>query len=287
MQRLPSYFLVLAIFLAGAAIAPSDARAGSSDKPEITAQGFDIVEVQDGLLGEFGRLRIRIEAPNRIQELHVEERSFEVELATTLDRSNFARFGIEKRVRNRQDVTLNFENYINEKLGTEGSYSFQIRVRDGKGQSAEAALLVKVQRERTVAQDTVTDAHRVRSKGFSFKRVGPGSVAGAEDFGLTWRTIEPAEVVIEITGTADKPLKLIELRSSDYDGIMTREHLGASTKLAEQAQRIVLKTSKNKAAGRVFAVVGDDQTLVFKIKESTTTLSEQGTTLTLEGELKH
>lgn len=282
MQRVPSCFLASVIFLAAVATALAGARAESSDKPEITAQGFNIAEVQDGLLGEFGRLRIRIEAPERIQELHIEERSFEVELATTLDRSHFGRFGIEKRVRNRQDVTLNFENYINEKLDTEGGYTFKIRVRDGKGQSAEAVLLVE-----TVAQDAVTDVPPVRSKGFSFKRVGPGSVAGAEGFGLTWRTIEPAEVVIEITGTAGKPLKLIELRATDYDGITTRAHLGASTKLAEKVERIVLTASRNKAAGHVFAVVGEDETLVFKIKESTTTLSEQGTTVSLEGELKH
>lgn len=283
----PSYFLAAMMLLAGTVTAPMDARADSNEKPEITAQGFDIADVQEGLLGGFGRLRVRIEAPERIEALSIEERSYEVDLATTLDQSNYGRFGIDKRIKNRQDVTLNFTNYINEKLDSEGSYDFQIRVTDKQGRSAEATLLVKVLREQTVAQDTDRDVSPVQSRDFSFKRIGPGGVAGAEDFGLTWRTIESAEVVIEMTGTASQPMKLVKLRAADYDGITTREHLGASTKLAEPVERIVLTAANNKAAGHVFAVVGQDETLVFKIKESATTLGEQGTTVSLAGELKH
>jgi len=121
----------------------STVRAG----PEITAQGFDITLPREGLVGQFERLRVRIEAPERIKALAITERSFEVDLATTLDKVNYRLFGIEKRLRLHKDVTLNFQTYINERLAEPGDYEFLILVEDQEDEAAAARLLVVVAAE--------------------------------------------------------------------------------------------------------------------------------------------
>ena len=99
----PIRFLLCVLLVVLAAMA--FARQAVSDEltgPEITAQGFDIAVPRTGELGKFGRIRVRIEAPERIATLSITERSYEVDLATTLDKVNYRLFGIERRVRRYQ-----------------------------------------------------------------------------------------------------------------------------------------------------------------------------------------
>ncbi len=276
----------MVLLLAAVAAAPA-ARGQSGDLPEITAQGFKIEDAQEGLLGRFGKLRVRIEAPEGIEALYIKERSYEVDLAVTPERAHYDLFGIEKRVGLRRDVTLNFQRYINRKLEAAGSYRFLIRVTDGDARSASATLSVTVREERPQAEATEPEAAPVRKSTFNFQRVGAGSVVGAEDFGLTWKTIEDARIVIEITGTEDKAARLIELAESDYDRIETRQALADAANKAGHVERIAVPTAKNQAAGRIFAVANQDDYLLFKVEESATSLSELGTTVTLTGEYKH
>ena len=101
-----------------------------------------------GRLGEFGRLRIRFEAEARIAELVIKERSYEVDLASTRESENLHLFAAKRRVRDHRDITLDFENYINKKLDSEGQYHFSLTVKDKEGQSANASTLGHRQRGR-------------------------------------------------------------------------------------------------------------------------------------------
>jgi len=275
-----------ALLLAALAAAPA-VRAQNGDPPEITAQGFNIENAQEGLLGHFGRLRVRIEAPEGIETLYIKERSYEVDLAVTPERAHYGLFGIEKRVGLHKDVTLNFERYIDRKLEAAGSYRFLIRVTDGAARSASATLSVTVREEPPRAEAMDPEMAPVSKSAFNFQRIGAGSVVGAEDFGLTWKTIEDARIVIEITGTEDKAARLIELAESDYDRIETRKALAEAADKAGPVERIAVPTAQNLAAGRIFVVVKQDDYLLFKVEESATSLSELGTTVTLTGEYKH
>ena len=70
---------------------------GDKQPPLVTAQGFVIEEIQEGIVSQFPNLRLRIESAGRIQKLHIKERSFEVDLATTPERGHFPMFGIETK----------------------------------------------------------------------------------------------------------------------------------------------------------------------------------------------
>lgn len=95
-----------------------------------------MTEEQEGLLGELGRVRMRFEVPDRIEELYAKERSYDADLAKAPEMAHFPLFGLKTQVRMLTDVTLNVQNYINEKVEVEGVYVLELQVTDCKGKSA-------------------------------------------------------------------------------------------------------------------------------------------------------
>lgn len=268
-------------------LAPGAVWAQAPAAPEITAQGFDIQETQTGWLGKFGRLRVRFEAPERIAELNIRERSYEVDLASTLESANFALFGAQARVRNHKDITLDFENYINSKLDSEGSYQFEITLTDKEGKTARAVLMITVNREKSSREMMEERLDRIDRGVFSFQRIGPGPVTGASDFGITWKTIEPGYVTIRITNTEGGASKVLRLDEPNFEALDSKSRLAFETAEAGSAEAVEIPTTRNAAAGETFAVVVHETPYLIKITESRTMLSELGTTVILNGEFKH
>jgi hypothetical protein len=274
--------------LVGLALALSQAiSAQSVSPPEITAQGFDMSEPQSGVLGNFGRVRVRFEAPERIAELKIRERSYEVDLASTLETGNLDLFGTKTRVRNHKDITLDFENYINKKLVIEGTYHFSLAVKDKEGRTANATLSVIINRQKTSLEMMEERLDRIDRGVFRFRRIGPGPVIGATDFGITWKTIEPASVVIRITNSDGGASRLLRLAEPVFESVDSKSQLAKDAAVAGSADNIELATTRNGAAGETFVVVIDDKPYMLKIKESKTMLSDLGTTVILNGEFKH
>lgn len=261
--------------------------AQTSAPPEITAQGFDMSEPQSGTLAKFGRLRVRFEAEERIAELVIKERSYEVDLANTLEPDNLHLFGTQKRVRSHKDITLDFENYINKKLERDGQYHFSLTVRDKEGRSASAILSVIVSREKTSLEIMEERLDRIDRGVFSFRRVGPGPVSGAADFGITWKTTDATKVTIRITNSRDGASKLLRVLEPAFESTISKRQLADRTAGTDSTHGIELTAAENGAAGETFAVVIDDRPYLLKIKESRTQLSELGTTVILNGEFKH
>ncbi len=264
------------------AFSPSVA-AEAQGQPEITSQGFVIEDAQSGVLGNFGRLRVRVEAPNRIAELHIKERSYEVDLANTPDVSHLNRFGLQARPRQRKDVTLNFENYINEKLEVEGLYEIFIRVIDKKGNSANSSLRVSVRPE--IAKDT-QDVDLIQEQQFLLSRAGTGSVSGAERFGIGWINRDDVKVVIRIAKARRGAAKLVKLTTSDYEAVRSKEQLRETINGLPDAEVVELTIANNGAAGEVFAVVNQHRPFILNVNESTTALTAAGTIVTLRGTVK-
>ena len=87
--------------------------------------------------------QVRIEAQDRISELRIRERSFDVDLATTRDKHNLQLFGLEQSPRSKADVTLDLQNYINEKITSDGQYEFHLFVTDKSDNTAEGKISVR------------------------------------------------------------------------------------------------------------------------------------------------
>lgn len=263
----------------------SNTMGAESIAPRITAQGFDISLAQEGMLGDFGPVRVRFEVPDRIAELYIKERSYDVDLAITPDMAHFPLFGLKTQVRQLTDVTLNFQNYINEKLESTGDYTIELRVIDRKGNSASASLQVRViDSSTTVGQ---SDNGAVTTNPFRFVRTGSSPVIGAEQFGITWRTIESDSVTIELKQQNNGAQKLIELSASDFDEITTIKALEEKTSSGNDTSTLQLATAGDKASGTVFVVVNQNGHYVLKVTRSATSVSPRGTTVTLVGEYKH
>lgn len=273
------YLVLPMVVLAFLPTAPAQAVG----KPEITSQGFDINETQVGILGKFGRLRVRIEAPNRIAELHIKERSYEVDLANTPDVAHLGRFGLRMRPRQQKDVTLNFANYINEKLETEGLYKILIHVIDKEGHAFKAMLAVSVTPEIAMEPER-TDP--IREQPFVVARVGTDPVAGAERFGISWITTDVKKIVVRVAKATAGATKLSKLSITDYAAIDTRERLTDKMNEAEDVAAVEFATANNEAAGKVFGVVSNDRPFILKVSESDTSLGALGTTVTLRGTFK-
>lgn len=275
--------LVLLVLTVSILAFPTTASAQAVGQPEITSQGFDISETQVGLLGKFGRLRVRIEAPKRIAELHIKERSYEVDLANTPDVSHLGRFGLRSRPRQQKDVTLNFENYINEKLENEGKYEIFIQIIDKEGHSSKATLVISVIPEIAMEPE---HSNPIREQSFEFARVGADPVIGAERFGIGWITTDVTKIVIRIATAIDGATKLSKLTIADYAAIKTREQLNNKLGEVEDMAAVEFATANNGAAGKVFAVISQDRPFVLNVRESDTSLSTLGTTVTLRGKFK-
>jgi len=253
--------------------------------PVITAQGFDIAEVQRRHAGDTDRVRIRFEVPDRISRLHVQERSYEVDLATTPETKHFHLFGIQRPVRQLTDVTLDFLPYINEKLDRAGNYHFELRVVDRKGRSASATLLIGLVEDLAAVPEASSEP--TTSNSFEFTRAGANDVSGAEAIGITWKTIESNRVVIQVAVRDRFIGHLFEVDTPGYGAVKNRAQL---LKLAEEGREVPnlqLAAASNGAAGKVFGVFRDQVPMLLKITASDTSLSDVGTTVRLQGEYKY
>jgi hypothetical protein len=244
-----------------------------------------MTETQVGLLGDFGRLRVRFEAPHRIEQLTVKERSYEVDLARTPETGHLPLFGLKAQVRQVTDVTLNLEKYINKKTDSEGLYTFEFRVTDRKGKTASARLRIKVvsppsdQKERT--------EEVVETSAFEITRIATHHVTGAEAFGITWTTVESEGVVIKLTKSGDGAGKLVTIAPAAYAAVTTREELSKAIENGTEMPALRLETANNTAAGAVFGVINEGAPYLLSVTESDASSSPQGTTVRLLGEYKH
>ena len=276
----PRFRLLLAALVLAAVSLAADALT-----PEITSQGFDITETQGGLLGDFGRLRVRFEAPDRIEQLTVKERSYEVDLARTPETGHLPLFDLKTQVRQLTDVTLNLENYINQKADSEGLYTFEFRVTDRKGETASARLQIEVVSPPS-AQEERTD-EVVETSPFEITRIAAQHVAGAEAFGITWTTVESEGVVIKLTRSGDTGGKLVTIAPAAYAAITTGEELREALRNGTETSALRLETANGKAAGAVFGVINEGAPYLLSVTDSDASSSRQGTTVRLLGEYKH
>ena len=251
--------------------------------PQITAQGFAITSVQSGQVSQFGKLRVRIECAGRIQQLLIKERSYEVDLAVTPETRHFALFGLRKQVRLRTDVTLDFQNYINQKLKLAGDYEFVITVKDKKGQATKATLKIHLSKE---AKETV-GASPIEIGKFQMQRLGRGRVASSTPFGINWETIDKIRVTVRIhrrTGTAKK---LASFTLADYRRLASKQQLAEWLSAAKDVDNIEFDTSNNAAKDQVLAISNLGRHYLLRIINSHTQLSHAGTMVTLNGEYKY
>lgn len=251
--------------------------------PVITAQGFNINEIQSGIVNNFEDIKLRIEAKGRIDSLYIKERSYEVDLAKTPERGHFPLFGLPHRTENQTDITLNFKNYINEKLTAEGTYEIQIEVTDKKGKTATTMLQLELHPD---SKQAAIQLSPLETAGFQLQRIGAGSVTGSEVFGIDWITSDEIHVGIEIKKAAHRTGQLHKLSREDYTAIKTRADLSRLVAPLPQLESINIDTANNAATGHSFAVSDGDQQYALLISSSATSLSEAGTTVTVSGEYK-
>lgn len=272
---------ILPLLLLAVTAAP---QAGEVTTPEVTSQGFDITITQEGALGQFERLRVRFEAPERIAALQVRERSYEVDLATTPEGDHLPLFGLDHQVRQLTDVTLDFGPYINRKLDAPGNYEFDLTVVDREGKRASARLTVQVN---AVAAAAVAPAEDyLDSSTFRLVRVGTSRVSGAGEFGFDWSTVDSDMVVIRLVPGEEGPCAFFNLPVDDYERLTTRSELRRIAEESVTTETLEFPTMANMAAGEVFGILRGGVPLAFKVTESGTSLSDYGTTVRLAGEYK-
>jgi len=261
--------------------------ADDSKKPEITAQGFSADLPQKGLVGDYPRLRVRIEAADRIKELIIKERSYEVDLASTRDKNNLYLFGLEQTPRSYTDVTLNLQNYINERIETADEYEFHILVTDRKGNIVEKKIYLYAHIEAPEKEPTIVeDAGLLQTESFTLQRIGTGPVDGARLFGIDWQNIDNTNVQIRISKIEGSDPHLVVLDESDFDNLQTIDQLIQRVAGLEKTEAVVLATGSNRAAGVVFSVINGDKHYLLKITSSSAYPSDRGTMVTVKGYFK-
>jgi len=276
----------LLLFLTGVCLLAC-APAGATGMPEITAQGFSAEQPQTGIIGEFPRLRVRVEAPGRIKELRIRERSYDVDLATTRDEGNLQLFGLEHSPRSYPDVTLNLQNYINEKIHRDGVYEFHLRVTDRNDNPAEKKISIRVSEAMPAADSSAAQENpALRTGTFNLQRTGTGIVQGAPLFGIDWENIDDAKVAIRITGSGKGDTLFGRLEAPDFATIQDAGQLVARLAGIEKTRDIVLETAGDAAAGRVFSISRADRHHILMVTASSAHPSRPGTVVTLEGQYK-
>ena len=88
---------------------------------------------------------------------------------------------------------------------------------------------------------------------FQLKRSGAGPVDGSQKFGIDWKTIENANVIIRITKAKDANTQLAMLDKSVFDAIQTIDQLTEVLAGAKKVEAVSLTTASNKSAGEVFS----------------------------------
>jgi hypothetical protein len=259
-----------------------------ADKPPplITAQGFEIEATQEGVVSEFTNLRLRIESEGRIQQLHIKERSFEVDLATTPERGHFPLFGIENSALQHTDITLDFRNYINQKLTTEGEYQFLISVKDKKGQTTNTSLKVRLKSSSISMHPVEISKAPVETDQFMMQREGRGNIVNSEPFGITWKTIDEVNVTIRVSKAEGGASKLASFTSADYDRLDVKEDLSEWINVARDLKQIEFDSSNNAARDQVLGINNLGNYYLLRVLKSNSSLSDSGTKVTLDGEYK-
>lgn len=264
------------------------AVASESRMPEITTQGFNAEQPQDGIVGEYPRLRVRIEAQGRISELRISERSFDVDLATTRDKHNLQLFGLEQSPRSMADVTLDLQNYINEKITSEGQYEFHLWVTDKSDNTVEGNISVRVHEAVSTEELAHARAASLLSVGtFTLQRTGAGNIRGGDLFGIDWLSIDNAKVAIRIRAAKNNNTQLVLLENTDFDAIQNTEQLAGKLGGIKWTGTLVLDTAGNGAAGQVFSLRRNGVDYILKVTKSSAIPSALGTVVTLEGRYKY
>lgn len=271
----------------------------AASPPTITAQGFHIDTVLEGKVGQFGSVRLRIECPAGIHKLQITERSYDIDLASTPERDHFQFFDLDSRVLLSKDVTLDFQNYINQKLNQPGDYTFNVAVTDKDDRVVHTNINVRLQETEmqtepaqsklpsSEIQQTRPESAPVKTGRFEITRIGPREIEGDETFGLAWKTVDEIQVTIRVRKHESGASKLSQFSSAEYDNVVTEDNLGNLLAYAEDRDAIVFDTANNAAAGKVLGVVNSGKPYLLKSHQSTTVLSEVGTTVTISGEYKY
>lgn len=254
---------------------------------EITTQGFGASQPQEGSVGEFPRLRVRIESSERIKKLTIKERSYEVDLAKTKDKYNLQLFGLNIPPRSSPDVTLNLQEYINEKVKRAGEYEIRILVTDKKDNTVEKSVFINTHETMVETKSGIDDNVLLQAESFKLQRTGAERVKGSHLFGIDWKTIEKSNVTIKITKSENSDARLVMLDKSDFDAIQTVDHLVEIFTGNEDIEAVVLPTVNNKSAGKVLAICYHEKYYLLKIMKSSTSTSEAGTIVTVEGDYKY
>lgn len=271
--------ILILTFLSTAILMACDQNDTAKPPPQISAQGFTIENVQNGTVGQFGSLRLRIESMVRITKLLIKERSYEVDLAATPEKSHFQLFGLQKKTMLRTDVTLDFQNYINKKLVQPGEYEFTIEVVDKKNQTTRTSLHI-------IVEEVKGKTTPIETGHFQLLREGKDKVSGSDKFGITWKTIDEIKVTIRISKADNGANKLARFTIEDYDNLVTKEELIQKIISASDVEKIEFDTANNAAAHEVVGIENLGKYYLLKTNLSETFLSHIGTTVTLDGEYK-
>jgi hypothetical protein len=231
---------------------------------------------------------VRVEAPERVAKLLISQGTFEVDLATTPDRSSFALFGLDERPLNAFDITLDFSPYLNERLAEPGDYRIEITVFDRDGRRSQANLTV------TVVGEEVDEVARPANLEMSpalqeteavLRRQGPGEVDSEGIQGLAWVTIEPVDVTIRLRAT-EANATLFAPGASSWNVAANQDQLARILADARSVDFVDIATARDQAAGTVIALSGDGNDVLIRLTGSTTAVSSAGTTVTLTASVR-
>ena len=276
---------VLVIGICGSALATSPGN------PSITAQGFAMETTRSALPGQFEPVRVRIEAPERIAKLLISQGTFDIDLATTPDRSSFALFGLDQRPLNAFDITLDFSPYLNQRFVEPGNYRIDIIVIDRDGGHSQAHLSVTViGAEAEEAGDGAPSAHleispALRETEAVLRRRGRGAVDSEAIQGLDWVTIEPIDVTIRLRASAANAT-LFAPGASSWSTAANQDQLASILEDAVSVEFIDIPTARDQAADTVIALSGDGNDVLIRVTGSATAVSSDGTTVTLTASVR-
>ena len=262
--------------------------ASASENPSITAQGFAMNTTLSAAAGEFERVGVRIEAPERIAKLQISQDGFEAELAMTPNRDLFALFGLDDRPLNAFDITLDFAPYMNSRFTEPGTYRIDIVVIDRKGGRSDASVSAAVigeEDEEAEQADDVAGSPRLEEYAAVFRREGAGEVDSDGVPGLDWVTIEPINVTIRLRAVAPNTT-LHQLSASSWSAVTTQDHLATALAQTPSLNYVDLRAARGQATDTVIGMVGNGGNTFIRLTGSTTSVSSAGTTVTLTANVR-
>jgi hypothetical protein len=268
------------LFLAALLAACDSTQQSEKHEPRLTAQGFVINDTQEGIVKQFDAIRLRIESRARIKTLHIQERSYDVDLATSPEREHYKLFGLTKKARLHQDITLDFSPYINQKLTKPGDYTFGIEVKDKNNKTATAVLKIKVNPDPAITSPIQTGE-------FKLLREGKGDVKQGIPFGVTWKTIDATRVTIQISKVEGGATRLARFSREDFEKLQDKSQLAKWIRNADNLDVIEFPTAFDDAFHEVFGIENQGQPYLLCVCKSKTDLSDIGTTVYLTGEYKY